>query len=399
MATENRPSGWYPDPSGRPNSLRWWDGSAWTGDFLLVPESDDRGELAAQPTMVAPVTQDPGPLPRAADRPVVSRADEPTRMGIQSGGPRPAAPAAAQQPVAGPGSPGSQGSQGGQGPEGDRQPEAPWPGVDRPAPVTPVQFEAVEPNRAKRRIVTVTLSVVLAAAVGVGGYLLGTSKDDKKDTAKTGGAAATAPGSAAPSNATPAGDPANLDGFAGAKLAGGQNVAGWQSVMGPNGRVAFDLPRDWAPQVDPKTAGQEARYVLNPYECTGRTGPTCYRAQLVQNRRGLSGGWSDLKSLVRGMGGELVTAQSGGAKPPGAGIDPIKERTVQIQGREAYLALWSLPTVAGKSAPASYCGVIAVKIAPSTNETAVMQICVDRAADAPPLQVMDQIANSMRISA
>ena len=24
------PSGWYPDPYGAPELLRWWDGSGWT---------------------------------------------------------------------------------------------------------------------------------------------------------------------------------------------------------------------------------------------------------------------------------------------------------------------------------------------------------------------------------
>ena len=29
----NMPPGWYPDPSGDPSLMRWWDGEEWTGDF------------------------------------------------------------------------------------------------------------------------------------------------------------------------------------------------------------------------------------------------------------------------------------------------------------------------------------------------------------------------------
>lgn len=29
----NMPPGWYPDPSGDPALMRWWDGEEWVGDF------------------------------------------------------------------------------------------------------------------------------------------------------------------------------------------------------------------------------------------------------------------------------------------------------------------------------------------------------------------------------
>lgn len=29
----NMPPGWYPDPSGDPSLMRWWDGEEWAGDF------------------------------------------------------------------------------------------------------------------------------------------------------------------------------------------------------------------------------------------------------------------------------------------------------------------------------------------------------------------------------
>jgi hypothetical protein len=368
---------------------------------------------------------------RPVERPVEERADDRAHMGIQAGGPRASRPDGQMPPQGGPeasqqphqqppqdSQPGQQPHQQapqafGQAPHGqtpawaqsaapspDSADNAPWPGADRPIPVTPVQFEAVEPNRTKRRVVFATISVVLAAAVGIGGYLLGTNKGDDKDAAANTGTSAPDATAAPSGSGGPAeGDPSNPEGFGGTALTGGRAVPEWQQITGPNGRVTFNIPRDWTPLVDPKATGQEARYVLNPYPCTGRTGPNCNRAMVVQNRRALSGGWSDLKSLVLGMGGELITAESGGTKPPAAAAEPVKQRPVQIEGREGYLALWSLPAVAGKSAPAEYCGVIAVKVAPTGNETAVMQICLDRAAEAPPLADMDKIANSMRIAA
>ena len=32
-AIMNMPPGWYPDPSGDPSLMRWWDGEEWAGDF------------------------------------------------------------------------------------------------------------------------------------------------------------------------------------------------------------------------------------------------------------------------------------------------------------------------------------------------------------------------------
>ncbi|MDX6260292.1 MAG: hypothetical protein QOH84_1980, partial [Kribbellaceae bacterium] len=26
----NPPAGWYPDPTGQPDTIRWWNGTQWT---------------------------------------------------------------------------------------------------------------------------------------------------------------------------------------------------------------------------------------------------------------------------------------------------------------------------------------------------------------------------------
>ncbi|AXM92207.1 scramblase [Bifidobacterium bifidum] len=39
----NMPPGWYPDPSGDPSLMRWWDGEEWTGDFAPAQQMTPDG--------------------------------------------------------------------------------------------------------------------------------------------------------------------------------------------------------------------------------------------------------------------------------------------------------------------------------------------------------------------
>ena len=48
----NNPSGWYPDPSGRPQQ-RWWDGNTWT-DFVSVNGQTFVDSPAAAPAPPSP---------------------------------------------------------------------------------------------------------------------------------------------------------------------------------------------------------------------------------------------------------------------------------------------------------------------------------------------------------
>ena len=56
------PSGWYPDPYGVPELLRWWDGSTWTHHTHADAAADTDGggsAAAAQQTTVQPATVQP----------------------------------------------------------------------------------------------------------------------------------------------------------------------------------------------------------------------------------------------------------------------------------------------------------------------------------------------------
>src|SRR5215212_5635652 len=41
----NPPAGWYPDPTGQPNTIRWWNGKQWTNRTEQEP-ADEAGSTA-----------------------------------------------------------------------------------------------------------------------------------------------------------------------------------------------------------------------------------------------------------------------------------------------------------------------------------------------------------------
>ena len=47
--TDQPVAGWYPDPSGDPSKLRYWDGMQWTNDFADAQPSQPAAGPAAQP--------------------------------------------------------------------------------------------------------------------------------------------------------------------------------------------------------------------------------------------------------------------------------------------------------------------------------------------------------------
>ncbi|ADB31860.1 hypothetical protein Kfla_2795 [Kribbella flavida DSM 17836] len=41
----NPPAGWYPDPTGQPNTIRWWNGTQWTNKTELETPADDATQV------------------------------------------------------------------------------------------------------------------------------------------------------------------------------------------------------------------------------------------------------------------------------------------------------------------------------------------------------------------
>lgn len=349
MTSGTRSSGWYDDPSGKPNTLRWWDGSAWTNE---TSSTKSTGPRDAQP--------DPRTISISA-------------VGASHSAPSAEAPTfTAPPPVAVP-------------PQAAAQ--APFVPLTPAHPMpTPVVFETVEPNRGRTRALLAVGAVVLALVAGGVGYVIGASGKSKSPTTTT-----TAGGSSAPSA-----NPSSADGFFGTKLTGGVTLPNGQSITGPKGKMTFSLPSDWQPQVDPK-APTDARYAISAYACPGHGNGACQRGLAIQNLRVLNGGWSDPKSLVLGMGQLLYQSRVGSATP--TNVPPLKQSQTSIGSHDAYLALWHVPMVANQGGvPDAYCGVIAVNPTQGGTVMAVLQICLDNTSQAPALSQMDSIANSIKIT-
>ncbi|MEE1784821.1 DUF2510 domain-containing protein [Streptomyces sp. SP17BM10] len=374
MTTGSAPSGWYDDPSGQPNTLRWWDGSTWTdkiqakpGGAVGAPADATPGRdaaAAAAPTAVAAPAPGPAAAPPTPTMPALPT--QSAAPGPQSGpAPQPVQPQV-QQPA----------------PQPNPLP-GPGPAASAPQPIpTSVVFETVDPKRGRNRLLLAVGAVVLSLAMAGAGYVVGH---------KTGGSPKDSPTTAAAA----AGDPKSPNGFMGTALTGGQPLAGGRQVTGQDGKMNFMVPQDWQVQNDAKTP-TDVRYAVNPYACVGHGNGACTRGLVVQNLRVFNGGWSDPKSLVLGMG-QLLYNSRYGSEPP-TPPEPVKQSAVKIQGLDGYLALWHVPMSSGSSTPDSYCGVLEVTPAAGATTVPVLQICLDQAAEAPPLTVMDQIANSVKIT-
>lgn len=75
----NTPAGWYPDPHGAPQTLRYWDGAKWTEHT----NADQQGQTAQQQPQAVP-QQQAGPDPRA-QRQVKQQVQQ--QAGVAGGGP------------------------------------------------------------------------------------------------------------------------------------------------------------------------------------------------------------------------------------------------------------------------------------------------------------------------
>lgn len=63
MSDPNAPAGWYPDVTS-PGRQRYWDGAAWTEQFIDAPVTAQ--PVVAQPVVVQPAAQPVGAAPTAA---------------------------------------------------------------------------------------------------------------------------------------------------------------------------------------------------------------------------------------------------------------------------------------------------------------------------------------------
>ncbi|MFG2648791.1 phospholipid scramblase-related protein [Streptomyces sp. NPDC048436] len=98
----NTPAGWYPDPQGAPQLLRWWDGSQWTQHTSADQQGGGQGQQAPQQPQQVPQQAQP-----AQQQPVQQQAQQhaQAQYGQQQGqfGQQQGQPQAAQQQAQGQG--------------------------------------------------------------------------------------------------------------------------------------------------------------------------------------------------------------------------------------------------------------------------------------------------------
>ncbi|MFG2137867.1 phospholipid scramblase-related protein [Streptomyces sp. NPDC048650] len=74
MTNASTPAGWYADPQGAPQQLRWWDGFRWTGHTHPAQQAPQSAESRPQSTLEEPVAADP---PRQVPAPQQPPAPQP----------------------------------------------------------------------------------------------------------------------------------------------------------------------------------------------------------------------------------------------------------------------------------------------------------------------------------
>ncbi|MFE0170851.1 phospholipid scramblase-related protein [Streptomyces sp. NPDC059002] len=84
----NTPAGWYPDPHGAPQLLRWWDGSQWTEHTSPAQQG---GQQQAQAQQVQPQQAQAGQVPQQA-QPAQPVQAQPVQQQGQFGQPQAQAP-------------------------------------------------------------------------------------------------------------------------------------------------------------------------------------------------------------------------------------------------------------------------------------------------------------------
>jgi hypothetical protein len=94
----NPPAGWYPDPTGRPNTIRWWNGTQWTNKTEQETDADGEANQPDDPGTDDTGTDDTGTDDPATDETLTAKVRKPLprrslpRPGHSRPGPSPTKP-------------------------------------------------------------------------------------------------------------------------------------------------------------------------------------------------------------------------------------------------------------------------------------------------------------------
>ncbi|MGX1502564.1 UNVERIFIED_CONTAM: hypothetical protein RKD43_001189 [Streptomyces graminofaciens] len=328
------PPGWYPDPEA-PHSERWWDGTAWTAHV------------------------------RAAQAPGSGPGHQPVQQAAGFGsGHQPAQQAAGFGPGHQP-----------QGPGGTFGPPQPQTVPMRPAGPGPGG------SGNKRLVALAVAGVVLVAAVATGAVLLG--GDDS-------GSAPKAAPSSSPPPVPPTADPKNS---ATASPTATEDATVLEDQL--NG-ITLAVPDGWVRATSSLEEGATI-YTDETYDCPAGGSSLCRRGRVSSLAANTSATTAEAvaKEDISRFAEKIYGEDTLGNRPHG-GIEShkvLKSQNFAVAGRAGYLVRWQVVTGAG---PGGYVQTIAFPSPAGTGALMVVRFAFDAAPSAPGLEVMDEVAASIR---
>ncbi|WP_319020184.1 DUF2510 domain-containing protein [Streptomyces peucetius] len=284
----------------------------------------------------------------------------------------------------------SRAAQAGDGAQGQAQPYGPGLSFGPPQPHTAAMPQAGDGGTGgggNRRLIALAVAgVVLVAAVAGGAVLLG---GDEGESTPEASPSSTAP--AAPATA----DPENPGNSTGPSPTESNDATVLEDQL--NG-ITLAIPDGWVRATSSLEEGATI-YVDETYDCPAGGSSLCRHARVSSLAANAPSADTTAKTLAEQDVAEAAEAVYGedrlGNRPHG-GIEShkvLKSQNVAVAGKAGYLVRWRVVT--GEST-GGYVQTIAFPSPAGTGALMVVRFAFDAASSAPGLEVMDEIAASIR---